>query len=87
MNHTTALGLVALVFAGCAIDYNYQAFDCTPMGGEFRDYKGRFDLYLLSSGPYHVLIGWRAPQSIDADVKFFEAAEAAMGTLLIGPAP
>ena len=40
MNHTIALGLVALVFAGCAIDYNYQAFDCTPRMGVHWPFPG-----------------------------------------------
>lgn len=32
MKRHTALGLVALALAGCAIDYNYRPFDCTPTG-------------------------------------------------------
>jgi hypothetical protein len=39
---------------------------------------GRFDLYLVSSGTHHVLIGWRAPLTATT---FFEHAAIAMGSV------
>jgi hypothetical protein len=41
---------------------------------------GRFDLYLVNSPDYHVLIGWRSPKP-QGTRYFFAASDAAMGTL------
>jgi hypothetical protein len=41
---------------------------------------GRFDLYLVNSPDYHVLIGWRSPKP-QGTRYFFAGSEAAMGTL------
>ncbi len=40
---------------------------------------GRFDLYLVSSGTHHVVIGWRAP--VAAGAGFFDNAAASMGSV------
>lgn len=42
---------------------------------------GRFDLYLVSSGTHHVLIGWRAPVVSGTSAGFFDNAERAMGSV------
>lgn len=42
---------------------------------------GRFDLYLVSSGTHHVLIGWRAPVVSGTNAGFFENAARAMGSV------
>jgi len=63
-----------------------QKFDCTPKNGEYKNFKGRFDLYLYSDDRYHVLAGWRAPDAIAQQMDFFRKAEVAMGTLVVRPA-
>jgi len=42
---------------------------------------GRFDLYLVSSGTHHVLVGWRAPVESGTSANFFENAARAMGSV------
>lgn len=44
---------------------------------------GRFDLYYIDAGNYHVLIGWRAPQAQAQKNSFDAATDAAMGTLQV----
>ncbi|MHB8972406.1 MAG: hypothetical protein ACYC3X_21020 [Pirellulaceae bacterium] len=42
---------------------------------------GRFDLYLMSSGTHHVLIGWRAPTVTGNGANFFKNAELSLGSV------
>ena len=42
---------------------------------------GRFDLYLVSSGTHHVLIGWRATVASGSSAGFFDNAAHAMGSV------
>ncbi len=42
---------------------------------------GQFDLYLVSSANYHVLIGWRASAAVASAQGFFEKVAIAMGTV------
>ncbi len=42
---------------------------------------GRFDLYLVNSATYHVLIGWRAPVAVTDSADFFDKASISMGTV------
>jgi hypothetical protein len=42
---------------------------------------GRFDLYLVSSGTHHVLIGWRAPTITGNSANYFKNAELSLGSV------
>jgi len=64
-----------------------QKFDCTVHGGEYKDFPGRFDLYLHTTDDRHVLIGFRAPDAVAGTWPLFQAAEAAIGTVTIEPPP
>jgi hypothetical protein len=47
---------------------------------------GRFDLYLVDAGAYHVLLGWRAAKG-QGELRQYPASEAAMGTIVISEPP
>jgi hypothetical protein len=43
--------------------------------------EGRFDLYYIDGGDYHVLVGWRAPKAQAEKYQFDVATQASMGTV------
>ena len=60
----------------------------SPTGGNFslprisgEDSEGnRLDVYFVTSGSHHVLLGWRAPKD---NFSFFTASEYSMGTIKV----
>ena len=58
MKRHSALGLVALMLAGCATDYNYEPFDCTPLGTPFPfpgwNCRGGYSELEIAPGMYQV---------------------------------
>jgi hypothetical protein len=59
-----------------------QLFDCVPNPAMM---DGRFDVYVHSDNTYHVVVGWRAPVSVDDKLEFMQAGEVSLGTLKVEP--
>ena len=79
MKHTIAIGLVALLLTGCAIDYNYQAFDCTPTSQPWPfpgfGCKGGYSEVEISPDMYQVRFEGAMTQPQTEDLTLLRCAE------------
>jgi hypothetical protein len=58
-----------------------QSFHTTTDGSQKETLPGRFEVYMIALPTQEVVVGWRAPNSLDDQHRFLQAAQQSMATL------